>query len=120
MPCLSVYQVCKEHLLSELGLPSSVDAPQPLVAIVSRLTQQKGLPLIVRGIEVAIERGAQVLAVGLSSLNSDEHALRRRVLWGQAVGSPLQQIQTDRQTDRHCRNLLHDSPLPGGAPGHGV
>lgn len=58
---------CKAALLAELGLPYQPPAgtiPQappsrPLLAVVSRLTQQKGLPLILRGIEVALHRGAQ-------------------------------------------------------------
>ena len=76
---------CKRALLQELGLPYEppgagkepaegppsdnppAEAPpangppsRPLLAVVSRLTQQKGLPLILRGIQVALERGAQV------------------------------------------------------------
>jgi hypothetical protein len=57
-------QACKQALLSELGLPRATDSThpsgRPLLAVVSRLTEQKGLPLIVHGIKVAIENGAQV------------------------------------------------------------
>jgi glycogen synthase len=33
---------------------------RPLLAVVSRLTEQKGLPLILHGMRVALEAGAQV------------------------------------------------------------
>jgi hypothetical protein len=36
---------------------------RPLLAVVSRLTVQKGLPLILHGIKTAIARGAQVRAL---------------------------------------------------------
>ncbi len=57
--------------MSELGLShthtpdNSVDhtphpSGRPLLAVISRLTEQKGLPLIVHGIKIAIQKGAQV------------------------------------------------------------
>jgi starch synthase len=70
---------CKRLLLEELGLPYAQPRPaagaasgaeagdcgagsvgRPLLAVVSRLTVQKGLPLIEHGIRAAIARGAQV------------------------------------------------------------
>ena len=65
---------CKRSLLKELGLnpPSppvtgSSQRPQgdrPLLAVVSRLTDQKGLPLILHGIKVAVSKGAMVVLLG--------------------------------------------------------
>lgn len=49
---------CKAALLAELGLPYSDPAQaagrvgRPLVVIISRLTQQKGLPLMLHGLQV--------------------------------------------------------------------
>lgn len=40
---------------------------RPLLAVVSRLTVQKGLPLILHGIRTAIARGAQVVVLGTAS-----------------------------------------------------
>ncbi|KIZ05811.1 hypothetical protein MNEG_2146 [Monoraphidium neglectum] len=40
---------------------------RPLLAVVSRLTVQKGLPLILHGIKTAIARGAQVVVLGTAS-----------------------------------------------------
>lgn len=57
---------CKAALLRELGLPhdtSTHPGGRPLLAIVTRLTEQKGLPLLKHGVEAAIKNGAQVRAV---------------------------------------------------------
>jgi glycogen synthase len=43
----------------QLQLPK-VQTGRPLLVVVSRLTVQKGLPLILHGIKTAIARGAQV------------------------------------------------------------
>ncbi|GBF88551.1 starch synthase, chloroplastic-like protein [Raphidocelis subcapitata] len=40
---------------------------RPLLAVVSRLTEQKGLPLIEHGIKTALARGAQVVVLGAAS-----------------------------------------------------
>lgn len=37
---------------------------RPLLAIISRLTQQKGLPLMLHGLELALSRGAQAVVLG--------------------------------------------------------
>lgn len=84
---------CKRLLLEELALPydppawvlqrrQQLDQPaaaaegaaatpsatgRPLLAVVSRLTVQKGLPLILHGIKTAIARGAQVVVLGTAS-----------------------------------------------------
>jgi starch synthase len=65
---------CKRSLLQELGLPlPSLSQPgshlrpegdRPLLAVVSRLTDQKGLPLILHGIKAAISKGAMVVLLG--------------------------------------------------------
>jgi starch synthase len=43
------------------------EAGRPLVAVVSRLTVQKGLPLILHGLRTALARGAQVVVLGAAS-----------------------------------------------------
>jgi starch synthase len=65
---------CKRSLLKELGLPqpsllqpgsqARPEGDRPLLAVVSRLTDQKGLPLILHGIKVAISKGAMVVLLG--------------------------------------------------------
>ena len=57
--------LCKRALYEELNLtapPDTADGrPAPLVAVVSRLTEQKGLDLIEAGIDAAAGRGAAIL-----------------------------------------------------------
>jgi len=57
----------KAALQTEVGL--KVDADTPLFAVVSRLTEQKGLPLVLAGIDEIISRGGQLLVLG----NGDTH-----------------------------------------------
>ena len=62
-PHLAGKAQCKAALLRELGLPhdtSTHPGGRPLLAIVTRLTEQKGLPLLKHGVEAAIKNGAQV------------------------------------------------------------
>ncbi|WIA14024.1 hypothetical protein OEZ85_002584 [Tetradesmus obliquus] len=65
--------VCKAALLGELGMPHTDPATaeggvgRPLVVIISRLTQQKGLPLMLHGMQVALSRGAQLIVLGSAS-----------------------------------------------------
>ncbi len=49
---------CKEALQRELGL--EVNAERPLVAMVTRLTKQKGLDLVQYGLERLLGRSVQV------------------------------------------------------------
>lgn len=65
--------MCKQALLEEIKLPFEQEHParpgthpngRPLIAVVSRLTEQKGLPLILEGLRVAVECGAQVVILG--------------------------------------------------------
>ncbi|KAI8473263.1 MAG: hypothetical protein J3K34DRAFT_519107 [Monoraphidium minutum] len=51
----------------EGGAAAKPEQGRPLVAVVSRLTVQKGLPLILHGIRTAIARGAQVVVLGTAS-----------------------------------------------------
>eukprot|EP00850_Spirogloea_muscicola_P002127 SM000008S22216 [mRNA] locus=s8:473342:477892:- [translate_table: standard] len=46
---------CKRRLLQELGLPHDVDeyTRRPVLCVISRLTEQKGLPLILAAMDVA-------------------------------------------------------------------
>jgi starch synthase len=52
----------KARLQAELGL--QVRANAPLFAVVSRLTEQKGLPLVLAAIDEIVSRGGQLLVLG--------------------------------------------------------
>jgi starch synthase len=53
---------CKLALQSEMGLTPNADAP--LFALVSRLTQQKGLDLVLAALPAALDAGAQFAILG--------------------------------------------------------
>lgn len=53
---------CKAALQHELGL--AVDERAPLFIVVSRLTEQKGLHLVLGGIDGLLERGGQLALLG--------------------------------------------------------
>jgi starch synthase len=53
---------CKQALQAELGLAADADAP--LFAIVSRLTQQKGLDFVLAVLPALLEQGAQFAVLG--------------------------------------------------------
>ena len=54
--------LCKLSLQKETGLREDPDVP--LFAVVSRLTEQKGLPLVLAAIDEIVERGGQLLVLG--------------------------------------------------------
>ena len=62
----------KAHLQAETGLDLLPDAP--LFTLVGRLTEQKGLPLVLSGIEEIVDGGGQLLVLG-SGDAALEHAL---------------------------------------------
>jgi len=65
--CTTGKLACKKALLAQLGLPftdKNHPSGQPLLAVVSRLTEQKGLPLILHALELAMKSGAQVVVLG--------------------------------------------------------
>ena len=74
--------LCKRALFEELGLtppPSTLDGrPAPLVAVVSRLTEQKGLDLIEAGIDAAATAGAAVVVGGTASTPGDARRFEER------------------------------------------
>ena len=79
-------KACKAALLKELGLPhittaNGGDHPngRPLLSVLTRLTEQKGLPLIVHGIRVALQKGAQVNSLGLRGAGTQGERSRGRV-----------------------------------------
>jgi starch synthase len=53
---------CKAALQEEAGLVASKDAP--LFTVVSRLTEQKGLTLVLAGIDTIVQGGGQLLVLG--------------------------------------------------------
>jgi starch synthase len=53
---------CKAALQAELGLDRAPDTP--LFTVVSRLTEQKGLPLVLDAVDTLVGRGAQLLILG--------------------------------------------------------
>lgn len=60
--------VCRQALQSYVGITQQTE--KPIFAIVSRLTEQKGLHLVVEGIYEIINRGGQVVILG-----SGEHEI---------------------------------------------
>ena len=52
----------KAAMQAELGL--TVDADVPLFTVVSRLTEQKGMPLVLSGLDEILSRGGQLLVLG--------------------------------------------------------
>jgi starch synthase len=54
--------VCKAALQTETGLQVQPDAP--LFTVVSRLTEQKGLPLVLQAVDALVACGAQLLVLG--------------------------------------------------------
>ncbi len=54
--------LCKAALQRELGLAPRADAM--MFGVVSRLTEQKGLQLVLGGLDAMLERGAQVVLLG--------------------------------------------------------
>jgi starch synthase len=53
---------CKTALQTEMGLETQADAC--LFAVVSRLTDQKGLPLLLDAVDALVEQGNQLLVLG--------------------------------------------------------
>jgi starch synthase len=60
----------KAHLQSHTGLRVSADVP--LFALVSRLTEQKGLPLVLAALDEILQQGGQLIVLG-----SGEHPLEQ-------------------------------------------
>ena len=58
--------VCKEALQRELGL--AVDSAAPLFGLVSRLTSQKGLDLVLGALRALLAKGGQLVVVGTGDL----------------------------------------------------
>lgn len=54
--------LCKAALQAELGLQAAPE--QLLLTVVSRLTEQKGLPLLLANLPALIQRGAQIAMLG--------------------------------------------------------
>ncbi|MFO0632395.1 MAG: glycogen/starch synthase [Nannocystaceae bacterium] len=69
-------QLCRRALQRELGLQEQPDAP--VLGLVGRLTWQKGIDLLLGGIDVALAQGAQLAMLG-SGEPELESALAQRV-----------------------------------------
>jgi starch synthase len=52
---------CREALRAELGLPA---APGPLVSLVTRLTEQKGVDLVLEALPALLAEGCQIVLLG--------------------------------------------------------
>lgn len=61
---------CKANLQARLGLPTEPDAP--LLSMVSRLTDQKGLDLIAAGLPELLSSGAQLAFLGTGDARYEE------------------------------------------------
>jgi len=66
---------CKTALQQEFGLAAQTDAP--LFVIVSRLTEQKGLHLVLGGLDGLFAQGGQLIVLGSGDAGL-EHAFRER------------------------------------------
>ena len=65
--------VCRQRLQAEFGLDTQTDAP--LFGVVSRLTEQKGIQLVLQGLPEMLRRGGQLVVLG-SGDAALENALR--------------------------------------------
>ncbi|MBR2836403.1 MAG: glycogen synthase [Coriobacteriales bacterium] len=88
-------QVCKEALLAELGLTAKDALQKPLVAMVTRLTPQKGIDLVADAIDRLMARDITMVILG-SGYPSYE--------------SLLQQAQS-RYPGRLCSFIGYNGPL---------
>jgi starch synthase len=59
---LSGKAACRQHLQAELGLEGQSEAP--LFGVVSRLTEQKGIHLVLEGLAEVVARGGQLVVLG--------------------------------------------------------
>jgi len=70
---LSRKAACKEALCGEIGLP--FNSRRPLIGVISRLVEQKGIDLLIPIVDAVIDRGAQIMVLG-SGEQHLEDALR--------------------------------------------
>ncbi len=145
---LSGKRACKAALCSELGLPFDgvLESPaanggssasqqaagpwgpngRPLLAIVSRLTEQKGLPLMLAGLRAAIAAGAQVVVLG-SAPEEKVRGAKGAVAPAKADRGPALNVRVHVGSDGRLKQWCYASrPLAGAArvggavPGAGV
>lgn len=83
----------KRDLQRSLGLPINDNAP--VISIISRLTSQKGIDLIINSIEPILERGAQLIVLG-----TGEERYENYFRWLQ-----------DKYRDRVSTNIQFDNGL---------
>lgn len=76
--------VCKAALQAELGLAQ--DASAPLFCVVSRLTHQKGLHLVLEALPALLERGAQFALLGSGDAEMEAAFRAYAAAQPQAVG----------------------------------
>jgi len=74
---------CKAALQREMGLAERADAP--LFAIVSRLTEQKGLNLVLGGLEELLARGGQLVVLGSGEAGLEQAFQARAAAHPQAL-----------------------------------
>jgi starch synthase len=65
---------CRAHLAAELGLPLAND--EPLIGVIARMTDQKGLDLVAAVVPELARIGARLVVLG-----SGEPALEHRFVW---------------------------------------
>ncbi|MDB5731126.1 MAG: glycogen synthase GlgA, partial [Variovorax sp.] len=78
---------CKAALQEALGLAALPDAP--LFVIVSRLTEQKGLPLVLGGLDALLARGGQFALLGSGERWLEEAFLQRAAAASRSVSVTL-------------------------------
>jgi starch synthase len=67
--------LCKAALQGHSGLDQQADAP--LFAMVSRITAQKGLPLVLAGVDEIVARGGQLLVLGSGDTDLEQALLQQ-------------------------------------------
>ena len=81
---ISGKKACKVDLLKHLGLPS--ESEQPVFGLVSRLTWQKGLELYLPGMEMLLQRGSIVIALGSGEYQYEQALENLRATYPNQVG----------------------------------
>ncbi len=83
---------CKAVLQHQLGLAERPDAP--LFILVSRLTEQKGLHLVLGGLDALLAQGGQLALLGSGEAWLEE-AFRQRAARGATIGQRHHRLQRD-------------------------
>jgi starch synthase len=83
-------ELCKRRLLETFELPlPSAGAPVPLFAMISRLTAQKGIELVLQALPWMLEAELQVIFLGTGERQYEEGLRQLQQRWPQKVGARI-------------------------------